>query len=467
MKTLNRVQEGLVIILCCFLMSCEDFLEIEVPDHKITSEVVFNNDETAISAMTGIYNQLFNSPYSSGGPASVTVLAGLSADVLTPIRTTNLPYMEFDQHEILPDNNRNLSLWSSAYNIIYMTNSLLEGLADSQQVSEQVGNRLVGEASFVRAFTYFYLVNLYGEVPLILTTDYEDNSLAARDSEVIVYQQIIADLQAAVEILSSSYVQGERIQVNQSTAIALLARVNLFLQNWDQAESLSSQVISQSDTYGLLENLDQVFLANSMEAIWQLSPAGSGSVLTNTNDGASFLIHPIFSFLANLKLAPSLVNSLEEEDKRLHNWIGFHPGSGNYYAYKYKIQNSTEPITEYSMVLRLSEQYLIRAEARAMQGNLQGAIDDLDKIRTRAGLESFGETTPTISRDELLIKIMEERKRELFTEWGHRWLDLKRTGKAGEKLGSGDALWQETDVLYPIPTSELMKNPNLTQNNGY
>lgn len=467
MKTLNKIKSSILLMLACFLISCEDYLEIGSPDHKITSEIVFNNDETATSAMTGIYNQLFNSPFSSGGPGSISVIAGLSADALAPIRTTNLPFMEFEQHEVLPDNNRNLSLWSSAYNMIYMVNSLLEGLSNSQQISEEVRNQLGGEARFVRAFTYFYLVNLYGEVPLVLTTDYESNSLAARDSQEKVYEQIVLDLQDAVENLSSGYLQGERTQVNQNTAIALLARVNLFLQNWEKAESLSTQLISQNNTYEILENLDQVFLANSREAIWQLTPKGSGSVLTNTNDGASLLFHPIFSFLAQFKLSPSFVASMKEEDKRLNNWIGFHQGTGNYYAFKYKIQNSTEAITEYSMVLRLAEQYLIRAEARLMREDITGAIADLDIIRIRAGLEPVALINPSIGRDELLTMILEEKKRELFTEWGHRWLDLKRTGKAGEILGAGDPLWQETDVLYPIPEDELIKNPNLSQNPGY
>lgn len=467
MKILYIIKHALVIVLCCLLTSCEDFLEIEAPDNKITSEVVFNNDETALSAMTGIYNQLFNSPFSSGGLSSITVLTGLSADALAPIRSTNLPLMEFEQHEVLPDNNRNLNLWSSAYNIIYMTNSLLEGLAISEDISENIRMRVEGEATFVRAFTYFYLVNLYGDVPLILTTDYQENSLASRNPEAEVYLQIIADLQTAIENLSYGYNQGERTQVNRSAAVALLARVNLFLSNWELAEGLSSEVIAESDTYEILEDLDKVFLANSREAIWQISPKGSGSVLTNTNDGASFLIHPFFSFLANLKIEPAFVFSKEEKDRRLQNWLGFHQGTGNYYAHKYKIQNSTEPITEYSMVLRLAEQYFIRAEARVMQGDLQGALADLNVIRNRAGLELLNETNPTLSSEELLILILEERKRELFTEWGHRWLDLKRTGKAGEIFGVSDPLWQETDVLYPIPADELMKNPNLTQNHGY
>lgn len=467
MKTSIKIKQVFAFMLGFLLISCEDFLEVEAPDHKIVSETVFNNDETALSAMRGIYNQLASVSFSSGGANSVTVLAGLSADNLSPIRETNLPFMEFEQHSILPNNSRNLNLWSSAYNVIYMTNSLLEGLVNSENISVEVRNRLEGESKFVRAFTYFYLVNLYGEVPLILTTDYRENSLAARDSELQIYQQIVDDLQVGADVLNNDYIQGERTQVNRYTAIALLARVNLYQKEWGQAEALSSQIIAANAKYQLLEDLNQVFLANSREAIWQLSPRGRGAISTHTQEGAIFIIHPFLTFLSHLKLADSFVASLEGEDQRMLSWIQLHQRTESYYSFKYKIRNSTDDMSEYSMVLRLAEQYLIRAEARAMQNNLSGAIADLDKIRSRAGLALIAETNSAISKEELLDLILEERKKELFTEWGHRWLDLKRTGRAGEVLGNASSLWQETDSLYPIPENERLKNPNLTQNDGY
>ena len=113
------------------------------------------------------------------------------------------------------------------------------------------------------------------------------------------------------------------------------------------------------------------------------------------------------------------------------------------------------------------EQYLIRAEARAKQQNISGAISDLDIIRKRSGLELIADRNPTISEEEVLTIIMEERRKELFTEWGHRWLDLKRTNRAEEALGDNNSFWQNTDVFYPIPSEERMKNPNLSQNDGY
>ena len=119
------------------------------------------------------------------------------------------------------------------------------------------------------------------------------------------------------------------------------------------------------------------------------------------------------------------------------------------------------------MVLRLAEQYLIRAEAKAYQDKLTDAIQDLDIIRNRAGLSLIGDTNPSISKNDFLLAIEQERKVEMFSEWGHRWLDLKRTERAGQILGALKPDWQDTDQLYPIPNSERLVNPRLTQNPGY
>lgn len=465
MKTLKYSRCLAGVILFCITTSCQDYVEIDAPQQKIVSQTVFASDETALSAMQGIYNQLASAFFSSGGAASVTVLAGISSDVVSPIHTYNRPYMEFNQHEILPDNFRNLNLWSSAYNIIYMTNSILEGLEDSNQVSEPLKTTLQGQAKFVRAFSYFYLVNLYGEVPLILTTDYSANATAGIENKEKIYQQILSDLQSALEVLDNTYSTGERTEINKNTVIAFLARVQLFQQKWAQAEKLSSQIIEQSETYQILDDLNQVFLANSKEAIWQLSPLGRGDNLTNTLEGSNFIINPFLSFLANLKLNDPFANSFSLDDKRLDNWIAYVEGIG-YYPFKYKISSSTGEATEYSMVLRLAEQYLIRAEARLRQGDIDGAMEDINIIRNRAGLPDISEMYPDITQEKLLDLILQERKHELFAEWGHRWLDIKRTGRTGVVFGE-DSLWQNTDVLYPIPETERIKDPNLPQNNGY
>jgi hypothetical protein len=457
--------------LMCFvflLTSCEDFLEVEAPDHKIISASVFNNEETAQSAMTGIYNELFRASFSGGGENSVHVLAGLSSDELKAIRANDLSLSEFAENAIQPANERNLSHWASAYSIIYMSNSLLEGLEASQGISQNIKENLEGESKFMRAFTYFYLINLYGEVPLITTTNYAVNALASQANIDEIYQQIIDDLSDSVSLLGVTYHENDRINVTRYAAMALLARVHLYLENWAEAERLSSEVLSATGTYEILSDLDQVFLANSREAIWQISPiGGSGGVFTFTNEASTFIFHPFFPSINKIALRMELVNSFGEEDNRFEHWIGFHERTGNYQAFKYKDRSSMKNITEYSMVLRLAEQYLIRAEALTMQGKLSEAIADLDVIRERAGLDLIANANIDIDREMLIELILEERKKELFTEWGHRWLDLKRTGMASSILANKPSEWENTDELFPIPAQERMKDPNLNQNPGY
>ncbi|MEH6679817.1 MAG: RagB/SusD family nutrient uptake outer membrane protein [Sediminicola sp.] len=456
----TRLIKTLFLLAVC-ASSCEDYVEVDVPDHKMVREVVFNNDETALSAMKGIYNELFRSSFSSGNVNSVTALAGLSAHEIGNLSATNLTAMEFEANQILPNNPSNHSLWSGAYNMVYMANAVLEGTTASDQLSEGVRDQLEGEAKFIRAFAYLYLVNLYGEVPLLLTTDYRTNAVPSRDTVGEVYDQIISDLNDAVALLDTDYREGERTHVNRYVAMALLARTTLYTEKWEQAENWAGQLIDGTSDHELLADLDQVFLKNSREAIWQISPIGRGNIFTNTNDGNLFI-----SAFPSFYLAKNLADSFEDGDKRALHWVGFNEGRNEYHPFKYKDGSSTNNITEYTMVLRLAEQYLIRAEARAMQGNLTGAIDDLDRIRQRAGLPLLAETDPAISRNAFLDILMEERKKELFTEWGHRWFDLKRTGRASDVLGTNNPLWQDTDVLFPVPEEERLKNPNLGQNQG-
>jgi hypothetical protein len=449
------------------LFSCEDLVEVDFPDDKLIQEVVFNSDETAISAMDGIYNQLFLTEFASGQRSSITVLSGLSGDNFKYINANTSTGMQFEQHEILPANSRNFEIWSSAYNVVYMANSLLQGLEESENISLEVKAQLEGEARFIRAFTYFYLTNLYGDIPLILTINYEENRLASRTSSLDVYDSIIVDLETAADILSPEYRNGERTHINRYASLALLSRVYLYLEDWENAELISSQVINENSLYKLTD-VNEVFLANSREAIWQISPIGAGGSITQTNEGSLFIIDPIFSFFASFKLDESFVEIFDDQDNRLLNWVGYNEGMNAFFSFKYKIWSSNSfPILEYSMVLRLAEQYLIRAEARAEQANLAGAISDLDAIRDRAGIEQITDTNAGISKNDLLDEIMKERRREFFAEWGHRWFDLKRTNMATDVLGSGDPYWEPTDVLYPIPEEERRKNTNLSQNPGY
>lgn len=455
----------LVMWIGLLFSSCEEFVEVSIPDDRITSETVFNSEVTANSAVQGIYNQLFSVAFSSGRQNSVTVLSGLSADNLEATVTTE-SLVEFEQNEIFVGNSSNLSLWSSAYNVIYMANAVLEGLENSRgNISNTSRMQLRGEALFIRSFSYFYLVNLYGDVPLVLTTAYSSNADLERTNRNEVYEHIIIDLNEAADLLEEEYQNEERLRANRFAVLSLLARVYLYTENWEMAEQVSTRVI-EAPAYRLNSNLNDVFLSNNEEAIWQISPLNGGSTRSNTNEGDYFIM---LNNRANVALTQDLLGIFEPTDSRLSQWVGsFSSNETTYYfPYKYKIKNAVGEASEYSTVLRLAEQYLIRSEARAHLNRISQAIADLNKIRQRANLGAILETELDGGQMQLLDSIKLERRRELFTEWGHRWLDLKRWELASQLLSDKKEAWQPDDVLYPIPEEEIRKNYNLTQNDGY
>lgn len=453
----------LCLAVLCLMCACESFVEVEVPNDRITSVTVFSDDATAREAMDGVYIQLFNTAFAAGGNQSVSFLGGLSAD--TYIVTNAVPEMEaFAAHQPEATNSLNLALWSGAYNTIYMCNAILEGVAGNTSLSLNTREALEGESRFIRAFTNFYLTNLYGDVPLVVQTDYTVNALKARSPQTEVYDLILEDLNRAAELLDTGYPDNDRTRANRFTALGLLARVHLYLENWEQAETYSSEVLAATDLYELPDDLNTVFLANSPEALWQVSPEGWGGTFSHTRDGN--LLIRITPTGSPVSLSENLMQEWEAGDLRQEDWIGSFNNAAEtyYYPYKYKIRYDASggDLSEYSMLMRLAEQYLIRAEARTRQGKLEAAVADINAIRERAGLDTLV-YTPALTQEQLLDEVMQQRYHELFSEWGHRWLDLKRTGKALEVLEEVS----ETDLLYPIPEAELLKNPNLTQNAGY
>jgi hypothetical protein len=167
----------------------------------------------------------------------------------------------------------------------------------------------------------------------------------------------------------------------------------------------------------------------------------------------------------NYTISNSLLNSFEPDDNRKVKWISSNLVDGQSYSFPYKYKQGIDASDrgEYDMVLRLAEQYLIRAEARAEQGESDGALSDVNIIRNRAGLSGLINS----DKDSMLVSITHERQCELFAEWGHRWMDLKRTGQIDAVLGAEKPAWKNTSALLPIPLVELGKNPKLYQNPGY
>ena len=418
--------------------------------------VVFTDTETTEAALTGIYSQMTEG---FGGFANyrTTLLTGLYSDELDDY-SGSTDVVTFQENSLNPNNSHVLNLWREPYKYIYQTNALIEGLENADGIDAVTKEQFIGEALFIRAFCHFYLANFFGDIPYILSTDYIKNASAFRQSKDEIYNQIIEDLKEAAALLPDFYVSDGRLRPNTYAAQALLARVYLYMQDWENAELLATSVIGASEHFELETNLNQVFLTDSREAIWQLQPVITG---LNTIEGFAFIL---FGAPRNSALNSSVLNAFSDSDLRKENWVGtVTSGSDTYFfPYKYQVFFGSD-LTEYYMVLRLAEQYLVRAEARVHLNDLDGALVDVNKIRNRAGLG----VASGASNELVLDLIYKERRRELFAEWGHRWFDLKRTGKADAVLSVIKPGWQPTDVLFPIPQSELQNNPNMTQNPGY
>ena len=440
-------------------ISCKKFVQVSPPITQLGSAVVFTSDATATAAMSGIYSNMMQSGFASGDISSISYLAGLSADELN-LYATVTDDAEFYDNNITPANGTlNGSLWSMAYQYIYAANAVLEGLNTSAGVSADVKNQLTGEAKFVRAFCHFYLTALFGNVPLITTTDYRANAQASASLQDSVFRQITGDLLDAQNLLTPDYTfsNGERTRPCKWAAAALLARVYLYQKDWQNAATQSTLMINNSN-YALDSDLNAVFLKNSIEAIWQLAPVLPGR---NTNDALTFVI---IDNPQNSYMSPFLLKAFEPGDNRRARWTDSINVSGviYYYPYKYRATYS-DNVTEYSMVIRLAEQYLIRAEAEAYLGETTLSLNDINTIRIRAGLPASTATTT----GDLMTLIRHERQVELFSEWGHRWLDLKRDGLTGSVLALIKPGWKDTDTLYPIPQIQIQNDPNSHQNPGY
>ena len=444
-----------------FLAGCKKYVEIPPPDNQLIASSVFADDKTATATVAGLYSRI-NGFNSSFGNFIANFTPSMSADEFY-YAFSSADLDEFRDNKLTSPNTYLSNAWSNLYSYIYHANSIVEGLGGSTALTPAVKKQLMGEAKFLRAFFYFYLVNYFNDVPLILDTDYQKNTSMARTPAAQVYAAILADLVAAQADLTDAYPSAERTRANKAAASALLARVYLYQQQYDKAEAEATKVISDA-RYQLLTDLSKIFLKNSNEAILQWQTVNTSTAGVNTWEG--FSIVPASATSTPLYQAhPNFVAAFETGDKRKDNWIkSFTNTSGTvYYPFKYKIRTKT-PVDEYSMVLRFAEQYLIRAEARARQNNLVGAKADVDTIRKRAGLAVLPDN---LSQADMLLAIEKERRMELFAEWGHRWLDLRRTGRSMAVLGPVKPGLEVTDLLYPIPLSARNTNPNLTQNPGY
>lgn len=444
----------LLLITLIVLAGCKKIINVPTPQNLLTADKVFSDTTSAKAAMVNCYT-LFEKSIDP----SYNINMGLYVDELdNPSGSGDL---EFYQSKVSAQNGFNQVIWSYNYSAIYQCNSIIEQLGQSGQIPQSMISTLTGEAKFLRAYSYFYLLNTYGHIPLILTTDVNKNASAFQSDSTMVMRQIIEDLRAAQSLLPNNYIGSGKVRANKWAATALLARVLLYQRNWSEANDAATSVINSG--YYSLAPLVNVFLANSSEAILQFWT--QYGYITNATSLIPTSGTPQYS------VSSSLLNAFEPGDLRKSTWLKsatVSTGTSSvtlYYPYKYHNTSTNTSTPEYLMGLRLAEQYLIRAEAKAqLNSNSADALADLNKIRQRAGLLPLSQP---LDQSALLNAINNEWRVEFFAEWAHRYFNLKRTGRLNATMSNYRSTWQPTAVLLPIPQNEITKDINLKQNAGY
>ena len=444
-------------IACLVLLSlnsCKQLIDNNPAKTDLLSQEVFKDSLAVKPALIGMYANLAGT---QAFTVNCSLFPAMSADELLFVGNN---YDPFVKNALLPTQENINPLWANPYSVIYQANSIIEGLASGSNMTEGFKIRAVAESRFMRAFCHFYLVNFFGDVPLVLTTDVEVNKNSPRSAAAVVYEQIIQDLLFAQEHLPANYMASgdERVRANKWVATALLARVYLYTRNWAEAERHASLLLDNNSLFVMPADLNAVFTPTSREAIWQLYNG-----LEGLTEIARQVLPSMQSPTPKFVFTEGLEDAFEDGDARKTAWTANISYQGKSYTYPTKYKSlSAGANAEYLTVFRLAEQFLIRAEARAQQSNISGAKADIFAVRDRSNLG-----VPTANdKDGLLLAIEKERRVELNSEWGHRWFDLRRTGVINSVLAAKPG-WKPDAALYPVPQIQRNNNPTLSQNLGY
>lgn len=445
------------LLIITGLISCEDLIETDYPSSQIGTAQVFNDFQTANSALNNLYAEIRNLSFFSGTDTGLGILLGSYSDDLNCYYDDQNGYRDIFLNQQQPTNSIVEMSWDTPYKMIFAANAIIYGVENSTELEQADISQLKGEALVIRSLFYFHLQQLFGDIPYTTSIDYEYNrNLDKTDSDQIL-MNLVSDLIQAAELLTDDYRNAERLYLNKKVAELLLAKVYLTQGNYILAEQTVSLVL-QSSMYQFESDLNSVFDKSGMHILWQIQPLADSfptweSLFFYFNDA------PPHAFA----LTNDLVNSFEQEDARKATWIkAVTVGDQTWYrADKYK--NIDVNQNEYSIIFRIEEANFIMAEALGRQNRINEALNYLNLTRVRAGLQPLENLSAEVFFEELLS----EKRREFFTEFGHRFFDLKRLEKLNE-LASTKPNWSDYKKVWPIPQKELLLNPNLSpQNEGY
>jgi len=461
-----------VVILLIFSSSCKkDFLD-QYPLTKISKEDFYQKPVDAEGGLISVYDQL--SSTALFGCYIQEIPDALSDDC--PVSSQDAENMELDDYSYDATNGRISNYWSGCYRAINRANTVLDGIS-GMEADDFDGNRkqeIEAEARFVRALSYFYLVRLFGEVPLVksLNQSAEESEVFLEKSSVNeIYDYIITELEDCANILPEQFSTNDetRARATKGGARTLLAKVHLTLKNWTEAANYADLVI-QSPIYVLLSDYDNLFdpaFENTTEAILEIQYAspdeGSAMAWLTTPqeiDGQTWTKY----YLASDDLIQAFDNEGDAIRKNSTIYMSVN-GPHRWKTRDYGTGHGSSP--QNIIAFRLADMYLVRAEALNELGYAANgeSFNLLNAIRTRVSLPSY---TSVDLPDQASFRqaVWKERRLELALE-GFRWFDLLRTGRAITTMQALGYTLPDYKLLFPIPQVELDVNPNLTQNPGW
>lgn len=456
---MNTIAKYITLIIAAVaLFSCDDFLD-KKPVDQIAAEVYFTDEASSESAVLALYRSM-TSPYYYG--QAMIIIPEFAAGHVRNVYSYP-EFVNFEQNNIRIDNPWTLNIWTTSYSVINAANNVIEKVPQvTGTIAEEKREQFVREAKFVRALNYFNLVRSWGDVPLVLAPTSSTASISdlqvGRTAASEVYASIINDLTDAID-LPATYATLEQTKgrATQYAAKALLAKVYLYrgtasnnTADFTQAALLAREVIDKGDT--LVTNYGSIWSTkNSAESIFELQ-----FDIQATNTLAS-VTNPTGSTLFFAK--DTVYKQFDDADLRKTATV--YLKDGKYYIGKYPNYN---PAVQNVPVLRLSEVYLIYAEA---QGRITSSVAGdpykyYKAVRDRAGLTTPDESTFT-SVDSFITDVQREKRLELMFE-GEAWYDYTRTGLALTEMMT---VADPGRFVFPIPQVEREANPQLGQNQAY
>lgn len=485
-----------IIVLAISLFSCSDFLEV-VPETQLGLDNYYKTQKDFEHAINGAYTEL-RTLYDNIG-----LHDNRSDNAYDDYNASNRGQLANEEISNFVNDNTNKKVagkWNSNYLIIGRVNQILATIDPIEFEEAEEKNNIKGQALFLRALSYFDLVQHFGSIPLHLTpvSNMQESALP-KSSVDAIYDQIMEDVQASIGLLPQKSKQDDPGSATSGAARTLLANVYMVHQEWANAIT-QLQAIIDSDEYELIttsyadvfdpnnkNNSESIFEVQYRETeqersrfLYLYMPAQMTQEEVSDVTGTS---NPQERNGEGVLPTPDLIAAYEAGDERLDATIGYAGSSGNGadtvlpYAKKYNHTHSQHGITGDNFpIYRYSEVLLFLAEALNESGASAEALPHLNAVRDRAGLADATTTDQT----QLRTAILAERRVEFALE-GKRWLTLVRTGNAvsimtafGERvkanpqdyyfpsgIGPVDAAFTEIETLFPIPSDDELFNPKL------